>query len=190
MKNIFLLILIVFFPQQSQSQTLIAIGQSNAVGIIRESNANIIFINCAHDGQSIDKFEVNLDENSFFGDCIKKITASNEKIDGVIFWQGENDAIKRIKSKTWSIKATKVILGLRQFIDNNVPILMVILHDKKPPKNIKYWRIIREMQQNFAGIYKIDSTNYEFEDDNLHLTPNGYIKILDDILIKINGLNP
>ncbi len=173
------------------------IGQSNAVNMVKLSNLssklttmfdNAHVINCGHGGQAISKFLPNWDEQSFYGDCIKQI--GDKTIGGIIFWQGETDAMnlyepdqKTPLASTWAQKATSVLKGLRQDTGQiNIPIILVIINNKQHSALFPNWQSIRLTQQRFNSphLYKLDSNRYPFAidskltNDPIHLTPAGY----------------
>lgn len=165
----------------------IIIGQSNANFIAQYSDLSTDgvtahLINCGYNGQPISYFRPSYSYSYGYGLCMKKALAA-PRIDGIVFWQGEHDT-RDIKSvREWHYAATEVLRSLRVDLgDLSIPIVMVALNNFPEPK-FTYWFNIRVMQLQFKlrNFKIIDSSNYEFQRGNLHLTIAGYQAIGVDI---------
>ena len=188
--NLMALVIIAFIFSialigKSEAKTFIIIGQSNAYQMANEWDIikpDDTIINCGHNGQKIVTLLPNYDEKTFYGSCLKN--AWMRPIDVIIFWQGESDARNINDAKAWSGNATTVIRSLRQDLNANIPVIMMILNNLPHDKTLLTgWWIIREAQKQFNAPFlkKIDSSGYEFEIGNIHLTPYGYDTLINDI---------
>jgi hypothetical protein len=169
-----------------EASNIVIIGQSNADLLAKNGHFDDNIINCGHHGQHIIKFMPDWSASSFYGDCIKKI--GKRKIDNIIFWQGEQDTIELNDYTYWKACAKAVIKGLMDDAGTNkTKIIMVVLNDK--PHSMKYWLSIRNTQLNLSApnMVRIDSSYYEFEPGNIHLTAFGYQSIADDINLLIHS---
>lgn len=160
----------------ANAKTILVMGQSNAVGIVRSHALNTNVINCTKSGQPIAKFQLNFTRGSIFGNCMTKV---HGKIDAVVFWQGEADTRSMAAAEEWGYKASRLIRDIQSYA-GSIPIVMVALNKygcadcKALPEA---WQSVRSQQLGFLGVTVIDSSDYEFKPDDVHLTPSGYADI-------------
>ena len=164
----------------------ILIGQSNAYYMAEHSDlstptVNAHLINCGYRGQPIAYFRPSYNHDTAYGSCIKQALDA-PKIDGIVFWQGESDTVSLALAKEWEFSATGVIQSLKSDLGSNIPIVMVIINGF-PSTQWPYWLTVRASQCRFRtkNLALIDSSNYEFQPGNLHLTLAGYQAIGVDI---------
>lgn len=163
---------------EANEKNYAVIGQSNAYYMANtpvlkntlstpETRVNII--NCSHPGQKVKMFTASWLETTYFGNCLHQI--GNRKLDGIIFWQGESDTKLIFDANRWPIIARGILVSLRVETDSgNIPIVMIALNNLSHPLG-PYWKDIRGYQISMVApnLHKLDSSNYQFRPDNVHL---------------------
>lgn len=185
MKTIILLAMLAF-ASISHAKTILVMGQSNATGLVKTQALDGEVINCTHRGQPIRKFQLNFTADSYFGQCLRKV--QGKAVDALVFWQGESDTQSLAAAEQWGYMASRLINDIRTFAPG-LPIIMIALHSGYCYcDNIgtvqEAWYSVRRQQLGFMGVTIVDSSDYEFKPDDVHLTTIGYI----DISNKINEL--
>jgi hypothetical protein len=131
---------------------------------------------------------------------ISLLKANHIKIDRIIYSQGEADSYFYTTAITW---VSKVSILLGNYIasvgrNNNIPIIMVQLNNLDHSVEVfnadgsklrdvrRYWGYIRLMQGRMRSeqITVIDSSNYVFLPDNVHMYPEQYELLAEDIVKK------
>jgi Carbohydrate esterase, sialic acid-specific acetylesterase len=191
-----LLILVLFASNvaEAHDNNVVLFGQSNAFNLgqyggLREklndgtTDANVI--NCGKPGQHLIMFKQSWSPLSFYGECLQRI--GDRSVRAIIFWQGEADTYNEDDAKDWDTLAMQILTSLRNELgDYHIPVVIMAInafeHADRP-----YWNKIRKNQLSFTGrnLIKIDSTNYQYDFDLVHLTPKGYSEIADRIALKL-----
>ena len=178
--KLLLLLALLFSFNAANGRTILIMGQSNARLLYRTNAIDGSTIDCTHVGAIAD-FAFNLDVRTVFGSCL--LAAQAKTIDGIIFWQGESDTYTQYTANAWGAAASDIIEKL-QFYFKRAPILMVEIHQSPGCTFclLSAWETVREIQQNFYGVYKIDSSYYPQNPQYyIHLSAEGYMMIAADI---------
>ena len=163
---------------------IVIIGQSNAYfladapsGIqerFAQEGLEVNIIKCAKGGTPIAQFQQNWAAWSIYGKCMQDI--AGRQVDGVIFWQGEADSKTKSGPVLWARDFTRLISALRADLNNpRLPVVMAMLNGRTHAY-AAWWITMRMAQsQVFApNLIHIDTNNALFQDDDVHLTPDGY----------------
>lgn len=199
-ESVVILAAIIGFVSNAKADVTVIIGQSNAYFIDHYSNVighktGTKQINCSHPGEKIVKF---MPGGKFMRNCLKQI--GDQRIDNIVFWQGESDTQTLNDAGKWRLRAGIVLNTLLKTQNHKVNIVMVILNNKQDLRLFPYWNLIRDRQLRFPIVKKLDSSSYEFADWELapwsnspeivnlpvHLTEDGYVDIGSDIAKILN----
>ncbi len=151
-------------------------------------NQIIGLIPCAKGGSSIAEWQRNLSEKSLYGSCLKrvKMAAKNGHISGVLFFQGEADALKPKPNAKfppfpgrWAAKFTQFIDDFRGDLSQpNLPVIFAQIGSTKSPNLYINWQEVQQQQEeaNLSYAAMIYTRDLPLKDD-VHFTTASYQKI-------------
>lgn len=154
-------------------------------GLERHPDIVIGLIPCAKNSSGIIQWQRNLSDQSLYGSCLKRVRAASPmgEIAGVLFFQGETDALDPIQypdppphPTEWSELFTAFVTDLRS--DLYQPDLRVVfaqIGTNWSPEEFPNWEMVREQQ---ASIQLPMTTMITTDDlpllDGLHFTSDSY----------------
>jgi hypothetical protein len=147
-------------------------------------NTSVGLIPCARGATRISEWQKATrapPRESLFGSCInriKTVSPANGKLRAVIVWQGGSDASRQEDALKWKERFTTFVTNLRAELDSpNLPIIMVMLGEKKVANKYPYWHVVREQQHavDIPGVIKIEADGYERKEDGIHFTTKGQL---------------
>ncbi|MCT7951383.1 sialate O-acetylesterase [Ancylothrix sp. C2] len=152
------------------------------------SHHMIGLIPCAKGGSSIAEWQRNLSEKSLYGSCLKrvKLAATKGKISGVLFFQGEADALKPKPNAKfppfpgrWAAKFTRFVDDFRGDLSQpDLPVVFAQIGSTKSPKLYINWQEVQRQQEevNLSSAAMIYTRDLPLKDD-VHFTTASYQKI-------------
>jgi len=179
-------------------------GYSPAFSFAREllkhnSNQMIGLIPCAKGGSSIAEWQRNLSEKSLYGSCLKrvKIAATKGDISGLLFFQGEADALRpKPNSKfppfpgRWAAKFTQFVEDVRGDLSQaDLPVVFAQIGTTKSPHLYVNWQEVKQQQENvnLSSVAMIYTQDLSLKDD-VHFTTASYQKIGERFAYKFLAL--
>ncbi len=177
---------------QQQFKILCGMSKKNPIGgigpgsyfakhIFEQTGRPIALIPCALGGSTIaqwDPEKKQLGDSSLYGATINRIKSVGGKIKGILWWQGESEAMS-FKTKDYESKFLKLIDSFRTDIgDNDLPVIYVqiaLFNVNHPDKDIA-WEQIRETQRTVLSkrknAYMVSAFGLPL-DDCVHISSEG-----------------
>lgn len=152
-------------------------------------NDDIGLVPCPRGGRDLNSFRQYWDKNTLYGNCMRRAKAVG-KIDGIIFWQGEKDAEVYEDALYWRERFSNLISNLRSDLgDVTTPVVFVQLNNLSPSGK-PYWSDLRGWQGTIEApnLERVDSTNWQFQSDEVHATTSGYVSAGEDMADAMYGL--
>jgi hypothetical protein len=142
-------------------------------------------IPCARNGSSIHEWQRNLDENTLYGSCLKRVRAASlmGNVAGFLFFQGEMDTVdpkenpERIFSANqWANKFTTLVRDWRKDLNSpNLPVVFAQIGSNTEPETFVNWAVVQQQQQQvrlpFAAMITTDDLALQ---DYVHFTTESY----------------
>jgi sialate O-acetylesterase len=169
--------------EQSKKEPIGSVGPGIyfAQKVFRSTNHAIGLIPCAIGGSTISQWNPGkkyLGDSSLYGATINKINAVGGKIKGIIWYQGESEAMLQ-DTKTYETKFLDIIDSFRKDLNNpNLPILYVQIgkFNNKDAAMDKAWENIREIQRDVlkkrSNVFMVTGIDLPL-DDCVHLSTDG-----------------
>ncbi|HEY7575335.1 MAG TPA: sialate O-acetylesterase [Thermoanaerobaculia bacterium] len=151
-------------------------GMTFGLGAIQTlAPATIGLVQCAVGGTTISKWEP---PHSVYTNCIDQVNAAGGHIDGILFLQGESDAINSSDASNWAKRFKIVLTGFRTDLGADIP--MVIGQIGKL-SGYPYQQKVREQQAKAAaanpGVSMITTIDQKVSSDGVHFKVGSYKKI-------------
>lgn len=148
-------------------------------------NMVIGLIPCAKGGSSINEWQRNLDENTLYGSCLKRVRAASVmgNVAGILFFQGEIDTVdpkedpKRVFSANqWANKFTLLIKNWRNDLKSpNLPVIFAQIGSNTEPERFINWQVVQEQQRQVKLPFSaMITTNDLALKDYVHFTTKSY----------------
>jgi Carbohydrate esterase, sialic acid-specific acetylesterase len=152
-----------------------------------EQNPDMVIglIPCAKGGSSIHEWRRNLNDNTLYGSCLKRVRAASVmgEIAGLLYFQGEIDAVdprehpnRTLLPNRWSDEFVALIRDWRG--DLNLPVLPVIfaqIGTNTEPERFKNWTVVKKQQCKvrlpFSAMIATDDLPLK---DYVHFTTESY----------------
>jgi hypothetical protein len=142
-------------------------------------------IPCAKNSSGIIEWQRNLSDQTLYGSCLKRVRAASQmgKISGLLFFQGESDAMDPNLSPTpephpsdWSELFVTFITDFRLDLQQpDLPVVFAQLGPNTVPEAVPNWDVIKAQQ---ASLQLSASTMIATDDlalmDKLHFTADSY----------------
>ena len=155
-----------------------------AQGIVDEGDA-VGLIPCAKGGSSIAQWQRNGSDQSLYGSCLKRIQAASTmgKVEGVLFFQGEADAIDpalypsmQPAADQWGERFVQFATDLRQDLEQpDLPLVYAQIGAPPQDDTLINWDTVRQQQ---AQVELSHSAPIATEDlattDGVHFTADSY----------------
>ncbi|KAG0737299.1 hypothetical protein G6F16_012147 [Rhizopus arrhizus] len=143
---------------------------------------------CAHGGTSLEDWQrpeeinKNTAQNTLYGAMIDKIHAIGNHVAGILWYQGESDAVNLEASKTYYERFRHWLDLLRADTRADMPVAFVQIgaHRIDRPEGIEAWKNVQEHQRKLFGYKSITAGVASLDcslDDRVHLSASGLIKV-------------
>ncbi len=152
-----------------------------ARNIIQATNLKIGLIPCALGGSTIDQWDPakkTSGDSSLYGATINRIKSIGEKIKGLVWYQGESEAML-LETKTYESKFLNLIDSFRKDIGNpELPIIYVQIgkFNFRDSAMNRTWEDIREIQRDVLkkrkNVYMVTGIDLPL-DDCIHISTEG-----------------
>lgn len=169
--------------EQSKKEPIGGVGPGIyfAQKVLKETNHAIGLIPTAIGGSTINQWNPEkkyLGDSSLYGATINKIKSIGGKIKGIIWYQGESEAMLQ-DTKTYETKFLEIIDSFRKDLNNpELPIIYVQIgkFNNKDAVMDKAWENIREIQRNVlkkrSNVFMVTGIDLPL-DDCVHLSTDG-----------------
>lgn len=125
---------------------------------------------CAVGGTKIDEWA---DNTALYLSMIKRAQFAKQKIDALLWYQGESDALLEEDANMYLEKLVDLVNRIRRDLaEPNLPILMVAIWcsvDRCPYRD-EIRTAIFKLPELSPNVHVIDAKHSELQDDNIHLT--------------------
>ena len=142
-------------------------------------------IPCSKNSSGIIQWQRNLSDRSLYGSCLKRVRAASPmgKISGILFFQGESDAVDPIQSPDppphpleWSGLFTAFITDFRNDLgEPNLPVIFAQIGAMSSVDAFPHWDVVKQQQ---ASVQLSTAAMIITEDlqllDGLHFTTDSY----------------
>jgi hypothetical protein len=161
-------------------------GLAFAISLLKRKPKMLIgLIPCAKGSSSIQAWQRNLSDNTLYGSCLKRIRAASTmgKIVGMLFFQGESDALDPKRFPKRSPSAFSYATKFASFVDDlrkdvsllNMPVIFAQLGSHKEPHDYVNWNIVKEQQRTSKLVCALMITTDDLAlADELHFTTESY----------------
>ncbi len=163
-----------FGPDFPFAQALVAQNNNQIVGLIP----------CARNGSSITDWEKSPSDQSLYGSCLKRIRAASPMgtIEGVLFFQGEADAIDpaqfpslRPDATAWAEKFATFVYNFRSDIGNpNLPLIYAQLGNPDDLEGLPNWGDVQQQQESLQIPNAKMIVTKDLPMDGIHFTADSY----------------
>jgi hypothetical protein len=167
-----------FGPGLAFASALLKFNPNMAIGLIP----------CAKFASSIEEWQRNLSDNTLYGSCLKRARAATPmgQIAGLLFFQGEADAVDPNQSKGQPVSAFDYGNKFTTFVNDfrkdvslpSLPVVFAQIGTNTAPEHFVNWNIVKEQQ---ASVKLPCSAMISTDDlplkDVVHFTPESYQKI-------------
>jgi hypothetical protein len=159
---------------------------SFALAILEHDPEMVIgLIPCAKSSSSIVEWQRNLSDQSLYGSCLKRARAASPmgQLSGILFFQGEEDAIDPIESpqhnpspSQWSLLFSEFVTAIRNDLDEpDLPVVFAQLGSDPAPEAFPNWQLVKEQQLSthlpMTAMIQTDDLPLL---DGLHFTTDSY----------------
>ena len=148
-------------------------------------NMVIGLIPCAKGGSTIHEWQRNLDENTLYGSCLKRVRAASlmGNVAGILFFQGEIDTVdpkenpkRKFSANQWANKFTVIVKNWRSDLKlPNLPVVFAQIGSNTEPERFINWKVVQEQQRQvklpFTAMIKTDDLALK---DYVHFTTESY----------------
>ena len=113
-----------------------------------------------------------------YNPCLARTLATGAHINGVIFYQGETDAMLRSTADIWASQFTTMVADWRR--DLKEPTLRVVFAQiDKDAKTVTQWHTVQAQQASISvpGVSMIRTDDLPVSADGLHLTAGSYYEV-------------
>jgi hypothetical protein len=164
-----------FSPSMAFATQLLKYNPDQVIGLIP----------CARGGSAISQWQRNLSANSLYGSCLRRVqmAASQGKIAGFLFFQGEADALDPTRTPRvplfpmqWATQFSTLINNFRQDLSEpNLPVIFAQIGSTRSPHLYINWQQVQQ-QQTLAKIpnSRMIQTNDLPLQDDVHFTTDSY----------------
>lgn len=163
-------------------------GPSVAFGLAslsRRPNIVIGLVPCAKSASTILQWQRDLSDQSLYGSCLKRTLAASSmgKVSGILFFQGEADALNPAlypdpepKASEWAELFTQFVTDFRNDLgDTDLPVVYAQLGGNSEPEAFSNWELVKQQQ---ASVQLPQSAMITTDDlallDGLHFTTDSY----------------
>lgn len=196
MKKILFLLLVASTSAQAAclSNTILVVGQSNAVELLDNTDLPKIFgstgcpaqiITSAYRQRAVDFF---MPSGPYYQRSIAK--AGKTKVKAILYLQGEEDSKTLANTQKWLPKVSYLLGSYQAAIGTlNTPIVVWQLNSFYKDTKYQYWHVIRQSQAKLAALpntHILDSSVYRFR-DGVHLDTPEYAKLAKDMAALVKA---
>jgi hypothetical protein len=156
-------------------QAAVGPGLFFARAMLRRGRSAIALVPCAKGGSSIGRWQPGGDRATLYGSCVARTAAAGERPAGMLWYQGESDALQTTTAVGWTASFRRMVDGFRRDVDApRLPIVVVQLADQPREGDARYpgWASIREQQARPLGpcIAMVSAGGLPRNPDDLHLS--------------------
>ena len=179
--------LLLSLSAHADALTYVVMGQSNLTRdtgvedgfrtrMSELTGLEVVFIDCATPDTRLAQFARSWVRTTLYADCLAAI--GDKHIDGVIFWQGENDAMSQAWAQNWAREFVGVISGLRQDLGYCVPVAVAVLRQGQDSPITPFWGTVRALQANLDGpeLVTVSTDGVQYP-DKIHADYAGHFTI-------------
>ncbi|NEP17080.1 MAG: sialate O-acetylesterase [Leptolyngbya sp. SIO4C1] len=163
------------------------------------SDRPVGLIPCAKGGSSIADWQRNLSDQSLYGACLKRVRAAAAmgEISGVLFFQGEADALDpkafpsmRPAAETWATNFEQLVTDLRQDLAQpDLPVVYAQIGALQNAEKFPYWEVVRTQQEQVQLPHsRMITTSDLAMPDSAHFTQASYRTIGERFAEQLNQL--
>lgn len=191
--------LLLLFALPCHAYTALVLGQSNltrdtgvADGFVSAMTAMrgepVEVINCAVPDTRIAQHARSWVRSNIYADCLAKI--GGRRIDGILWWQGENDTMQKGWALDWAKCFLAIVVGWRQDLGYSVPIAVAVLHNEANPP-YPYWATVRALQAALEGpgVVLVSTEGVPYA-DKVHADYEGHVEIGKRFAEALTSLTP
>ncbi len=164
-----------FGPAISFTTTLLEQNPDMVIGLIP----------CAKGGSSIHEWRRNLNDNTLYGSCLKRVRAASVmgEIAGLLYFQGEIDAVdpkehpnRTLLPNRWADEFAVLIRDWRRDLNlSELPVVFAQIGTNTEPEKFKNWAVVKEQQCKvrlpFSAMITTDDLSLK---DYVHFTTESY----------------
>jgi len=136
-----------YSPALSFANTLLAKYPDMVIGLIP----------CAKGGSSIHEWQRNLNDNTLYGSCLKRVRAASVmgNVAGILFFQGEIDTVdpkedpkRTFSANQWANKFTVLVRDWRRDLNlPKLPMFFAQIGSNTEPQRFINWAVVKEQQR-------------------------------------------
>ena len=162
---------------------------SFATAILEQHPDTIIgLIPCAKGGSSISQWRRNLNDDTLYGSCLKRVRTASlmGKVAGLLFFQGETDALSATDPERnpnisllpyqWSNKFTDFVTDWRSDLNSpDLPVVFAQIGTTTTPERFTNWQTVQEQQSQVRlPVCAMIQTDDLALEDTVHFTTESY----------------
>lgn len=170
-----------------------------AKSLLKSKKARIGLVPCAKGGSSLSQWKPNADRTRLYGSCLARAqeAASQGRIAGVLWYQGETDAEKMETAELWSERMIALVESLRSDIGQQcLPWVIVGLADRpdplKWPRPTEAWGNLqlaqKELPKKIVRVGYVSAAGLDRNSDDIHLTTEAQSKLGPRLAAKMRRL--
>jgi Carbohydrate esterase, sialic acid-specific acetylesterase len=150
-------------------------GMTFGLGALQKLQPETVgIVMCAVSGTTIAKWEP---PHTVYSSCIDQVKAAGGHIDGILFLQGESDAINQSDAENWAKRFKVVLKGFRTDLGSDVPFVLGQI-GKITESGYKYQKTVRQLQAKVAasqpGLALVTTSDLQMGSDGLHFSVDSY----------------
>lgn len=131
-------------------------------------------VQCAVRGTRVSKWEPS---HTVYSNCIEQVRAASDHIAGIIFLQGESDAVHASDANKWAMRFSLALDGFRTDLGTDIPFVIGQI-GKISASGFGYQKTVRLQQQQAAsahpGLTMITTSDLRMGPDGLHFSISSY----------------
>lgn len=174
-------------PVSSDAQAGVGPGLAFArARLAQDPDRRLILVPCAKGGSAIAQWAPAAGRDSLFGSCVDRAASASRhgRLTGVLWYQGESDTRSIEAAVAWPAQFETLVIALRNALDRrDLPVIAVSLAD--PPMRGPYagrypaWSQLQAAQSrlSLAGVVIVDATGLPKQEDDLHLSTAGQLRL-------------
>lgn len=150
-------------------------------------NRTVRLIPCAYSGSAIRQWlpgyvsVAGAIDPPLYDPCLARTLTTGAHIDGVIFYQGETDAMVPDTATIWASQFTTMVADWRRDLSNpSLPVVFAQIDDYTADTiNYSQWDTVQAQQASVSlpGVSMIETDDLPVGPDGIHLTAGSYFKV-------------
>ncbi len=135
----------------------------------------IALVPCAKGGSAMAQWTPGGGRDTLYGSCLARVREAGGRVAGMLWYQGETDALDAAQAARWSARAQALVAAFRRDLDAPaLPVVVIGLADRPERNAARFpaWDAVREQQAAIGMplVATISAGGLPLLDDGLHLS--------------------